>query len=421
MASVTDRKRNLSLLTIFAVVLMDMLGVGLVIPILSPMILENHQHIIPFAPGTDHADLRAIILGVLIACFPLFQFFGAPMLGGWADRYGRKRILIIALLGTVCGYLLTAWGIVAAHLTLLFVARALDGFTGGNISIAYSVISDLSNRHSKAKNFGLIGIAFGIGFILGPFVGGKLSNPELVSWFSYETPFLLAAGLAVLNTIFVAFFLPETKDGALVRRPGGLRQGMRNIVAAFRHPQLSVLFWVIFLLSSGFNFFTQFFQVYLIEQFDFGPEDVGNLFAYIGGWAILAQGGLQRWLCRYYKPYHILRVSAFTLGIFLPALLLPRQAQALYYLIPLVSVSQGLKQPNITALISNQAQPEEQGRTLGIMQSMQSMALIFPPLVSGFLHAFMIELPILMAGAFTLAGWLVLIFRFGSHRSKNHP
>ena len=419
MAPLSERSRNLSLLTIFTTVMLDMLGVGLVIPILSPLVLKNHQLIVPFATGASGSEYRAIVLGFLIAIFPFMQFFGAPTLGALADRYGRKRLLKLSLLGTLLGYLLTAYGIVESSLLLLFVARGIDGFTGGNISIAYSVISDLSTAKSKAKNFGLIGIAFGIGFILGPFAGGKLSSPEVVSWFSYETPFLLAALLALVNTVFVQWFLPETRPDSLKPRQGGLGKSLRNIYQAFQHPRLSILFWVILLLSMGFNFFTQFFQVYLIEKFDFTPEDVGNLFAYIGFWAILAQGGIQRWLCRHFAPYQILKYAALSLGVFLPVLLIPEHASTLYFIIPLVSLSQGLKQPNITALISNQAEDEEQGRTLGIMQSMQSLALIIPPMVSGFLNAIGIQLPILVAGALTLLGWAVLVFRFG--KGLHHP
>jgi DHA1 family tetracycline resistance protein-like MFS transporter len=192
-----------------------------------------------------------------------------------------------------------------------------------------------------------------------------------------------------------------------------MRQGLRYIAEGFRHPTLGVLYVVIFLMSLGFNFFTQFFQVYLIEKFDFDRVQVGNLFAYIGLWAAFSQGLVQRWLCRWFGPYAILRVAALTLGLFLPVLLLPEQPHYLYWLIPLVSVSQGLKQPNITSLISLQAGPDQQGRTLGIMQSMQSLALILPPLVSGFLNALFIEAPILAGSLLTLAGWLLLVLRFG--------
>ena len=141
------------------------------------------------------------------------QFFGAPILGAMSDRFGRKKILILSLVGTCIGYLFFGAGIAAASLITLFISRAIDGFTGGNISIALSAIADISDPKEKAKNFGLIGMAFGLGFILGPYIGGKLADPSVVGWFTHSTPFWFAAALTFLNIILVTFRSEERRVG----------------------------------------------------------------------------------------------------------------------------------------------------------------------------------------------------------------
>ena len=193
-------KPKAPLLTIFLTVFLDMLGVGIVIPVIAPLLLDPSHNML----SVDYTvEARTILLGFLIAAYPLAQFFGAPMLGALSDRFGRKKLLFISLIGTFAGYILFATAILEQNIYLLFFSRLLDGFTGGNISIALSAISDSSDEKSKAKNFGIVGAAFGLGFILGPYIGGKLADPGIVSWFNASTPFWFAAILTAVNLLFV--------------------------------------------------------------------------------------------------------------------------------------------------------------------------------------------------------------------------
>ena len=168
-------KKN-AIIPIFFTIFLDLLGLGIVIPVLPAVILNPAAGLLPM----DYAfAVRTMIYGFLIASYPLAQFFGAPILGTLADRYGRKKLLTVSLLGTMLGYALFAIGIVTGNIFLLFGSRLLDGFTGGNISIAQSAIADISDETNKSRNFGLIGMAFGLGFIIGPYIGGKLSESRI--------------------------------------------------------------------------------------------------------------------------------------------------------------------------------------------------------------------------------------------------
>ncbi|MBP9773498.1 MAG: MFS transporter [Candidatus Peribacteraceae bacterium] len=413
MPGTSNPKRKLSLGTIFFTVFLDLVGLGIVIPIFAPLFLNHSSTILPAATPDN---IRSIILGILLASYPLAQFFGAPLLGGWSDRVGRKKALVVSLIGTVIGYVIFAMGIVMGNIYLLFAGRIMDGFTGGNISIAMSAIADQSDETSRARNFGLVGMAFGLGFILGPFIGGKLADPTIVSWFNDATPFWFAAILSTINILMVIWRFRETLHTS-VRREMSLLTGFHNIAKAFTIPNLRTMFIVVFFLTLGFNFFTQFFQVFLYDKFSFTQSNIGDIFAYAGIWIALAQGVIIRPLSRRFSPTQIFSYSALILGIALPVLLVPDKAIYLYMVLPFVAVANGLTQPNMTAIISGLSSKESQGEALGINQSIQSLGQAIPPIIAGFIVAIDRSLPIMVSGAFTLLAWFLFVTLF---RNKSH-
>lgn len=392
-----------SIMPLFLTVFIDLLGLGVVIPILPIVLLNPAAGILPMDMSFE---TRSIIYGFLIAAYPIAQFFSAPILGSLADEKGRKKILTVSLIGTLIGYIIFAIGIIQKDITLLFIGRILDGITGGNISVANSAIADISDEKSKAKNFGLIGMAFGLGFVIGPYMGGKLSDPSIVSWFNYATPFWAAAILTFVNIISVVFKLEETlkeKRKANI----SLTVGVKNIAKAFKMKNLRTSFLTIFFLVVGFNFFTQFFQVFLIGKFNFTQSQVGDLFAYMGLWIAFAQGGFQRPLSKKYGPAQILKVSAILLAIVLPTLLIPEKSGWIYAIVPFIAIFQGLTQPNSTAIVSNQVDSKTQGEILGINQSVQSLAQAIPPIIAGFVTSINLSLPILLGALSVGIGWVI--------------
>lgn len=401
------------LLALFITVLIDMLGVGIIIPVLAPLFLSTTAGL--FDPATS-LNVRTIALGVIAGVFPLMQLIGAPLLGALADRNGRKKILLISLCGTLLGYIIFAIGIMTSNLLLLFLARALDGFTGGNISIAMSSIADISDEKTRTKNFGLIGMAFGVGFIIGPYVGGTLSNPAIVPFFNFATPFWAAAILCAINIILVITNLPETLQKKL-NKPFSLLTGFQNIGRAFHMKTLRTMFIVSFLLTSGFSFFAQFFQVYLIDTFAFNQTQIGNLFAYLGLWIAFTQGFLTRSLTKF-PSATVLRYSILGLALTIPALLIPQNAILIYAIYPFIAMFQGVTQPNISNIVSSLADKQSQGEILGIAQSVQSLAMTLPPVIAGFLAVYDVRLPLIFAGGIVGISWLVFITQYNKPSTK---
>lgn len=403
------KQKNRSLIITLFIVFLDLLGIGIVIPILAPLILDVHNSGI--LPLSYNLKYRTIILGLLLGMYPLAQFFGAPILGAISDHIGRKKVLIIALLGIFIGYVLSAIGIYSSEISLIFLGRIIAGFAGGSVSVAYSAIADISDESSKTRNFGLISMMVGLGFILGPYIGGRLSDPNLVNWFSYSTPFWFAALLALLNIGVVAKYFSETSTTRITSKIS-LLTGFKNIKRAFEIENLRVIFLVVFLLSFGFSFFTQFFQVFLIEKFNFTQANIGNIFAYIGIWIALAQGFIVRPISKIWGPAQVLAYSTILLGLTFPLLLLPEKSSAIYFILPLIAIFNGLTMPNYNALISNLTDKDSQGEIFGINQSIFALAQAIPPILAGFIATIHLDLPILLAGFSSILAWIIFIVYF---------
>ncbi len=393
---------------IFLTVLIDMIGVGIIIPILPALFFKETNLFFP--PGTSEDHIK-LIYGFLIAAFPFMQFFGAPILGALSDKHGRKPLLQLSLVGTFLGYIILAYGIISQHLILVFLGRLLPGFTGGNISIVYSAMADISKAEEKAKNFGLVGAAFGLGFIIGPALGGILADNTVVSWFNNATPFFVTALLTVLNMVLVYIKFPETLKKQKKSKINALT-GFKNIKKAFQIPHIRSLFVVAFLHAIGFSFFTNFFAVYLYEVFDFTQKDVGYLFGYIGVWLVLTQGILVRKLSGRVRPRAVPTYSLLLLSFAVLLVLLPQKASWYYWLIILVPIAQSISNPFITTILSEATDASMQGEMLGIKQSLFSLGTVITPVIGGWLITFDVSYPIITGSAIIFIAWMIYQFIF---------
>lgn len=385
---------------LFITILFDMLGYGILIPVLPSIFADPNSPSYLLNAGTS-LKTGYLLLGILTALYPLGQFIATPILGQLSDRFGRKPILALSLFGTAVGYFLFAVGIVFRSVPLLFISRFFDGLTGGNISVAQAAIADTTTLADRAKRFGLIGVAFGIGFVVGPFLGGILVNSDLISWFSAKTPFLFAGMLALLNALCVIFFLPETNKNRRIEKIDWKRS-VKNIATAYTLPKVSGVFATSFLFTFGFTFFTSFINVFLIQRFAFGEHAIGIFFAYIGIWSILAQGLFVRQLGKRFKPEDIIFWALLGIGLTVLLFFVPSTWQGLLFVVPLFSCMSGCIHAYLPMLVSKYAPDKDQGELLGVNASVQALGSTIPALLSGSIAALIAPSMPLVAGAVVL-------------------
>ena len=386
------------LVAVFTTIFIDLLGVGILIPVFPLLVLPNSPYrVVP--EGWTVAE-GFILLGWLSAVYPLAQFVAAPILGQLADRYGRRKVLALSITGTAISYALFAVGILTKNIPLLFASRILDGATGGNISVAQAVIADISTPKNRARNFGLVGMAFGLGFILGPYIGGKLADSSVVSWFSAATPFWFAAILSAVNVVLVLTLLPETLKIPSKARLD-LSKPFHNIAVAFSRPGLRSVMPSSFLFSAGFTFFTTFFAIVLASKFGFTSGNTGDYFAYVGLWIAVVQGAITGLVAKRFKDYQVLRVSFFFTAISLLgyAIIPAGEYKWLFLIPPFLALGNGLSMAFNGALISRITPPKLQGEALGINASVMALAQAIPAIIAGYVASINDNLPVFVGAA----------------------
>ncbi|MGI9036459.1 MAG: MFS transporter, partial [Pyrinomonadaceae bacterium] len=260
------------IIIIFVTILIDLIGFGIVIPVLPYYVESPRFQATPFE------------LGILFASYSTMQFIFSPILGGVSDKYGRRPVLFFSLLGTAAGFLIVGF---AGALWMIFAGRILDGITGGNISTAQAYIADVTSKENRAKGMGLIGAAFGLGFVFGPAIGGILSK------YGNYVPFVFAGGMAFCNAIALYFFLPESRKKS-GERAEYLRRRNRfaEMFESLADSRFTVITIIYFLIIVGFSIMTTSFSLYTMNRFGYNAEQNGYLFAYIGILAVILQGGL---------------------------------------------------------------------------------------------------------------------------------
>jgi multidrug resistance protein len=377
---------------------------------LTPLGTDSWQPILPALAADLGASVSEAQLTVttFFAGLALGQFAWGPV----SDRYGRKPVLALSLAGTSLGYALFATGIVIRSIPLLFAARALDGITGGNLSVAQAAIADVTKPEDRTKNFGLIGAAFGVGFIVGPFLGGVLADPSILSWFSASTPFWFAAILAAANTTQVLLQFDETNQH-IRHEPMHVFKGVANIVRAFGMPKLRTIFLTSFFFNAGFGFFISFFGVFLINRFNFNEAKIGNFFAFVGLCAIFTQIVTTRRVAARFNEPQVLRISLLGVSCVMFAYLLAPSPLWLFVIAPVSSTFNGLSLANMGGLLSRSVAPQVQGEILGIGSSVAALANSLPPLLGGFFAAsFAPKAPVLAAGLTMLLAWALFVTLF---------
>jgi DHA1 family tetracycline resistance protein-like MFS transporter len=357
------------LVVIFTTVFIDLVGFGIVIPVL-PL----------YAEGTEfNASPRMV--GILFASYSVMQLIFSPVLGGLSDKYGRRPVLLFSLIGTGIGFLILG---LADTLWMLFAGRILDGITGGNISTAQAYIADVTSNEDRAKGMGLVGAAFGLGFIFGPAIGGILSR-----WGSH-VPFFFAASLSFANAILLYFTLPETVTRDHPARVSAVRgRGLTQLFNALKQPGLGFVLTIYFLFIVAFSIMTTSFSLYTMFRFGYDAQINGYLFAYVGLIAVVIQGGLIGKLVKRFGEMPLVIVGAllFAVSLFAVPFVGPQQGGLLALLLGggIFSLGNSLSTPALNSLASKSAGPDQQGTVLGVTQSVASLARAVGPSIAAVL------------------------------------
>ncbi len=365
------QKQRSPLLPIFLIVLVDVLGFTIVIPLLAL-----------YAKKFGASNLVATSI---VSVYAVCSLVSTPIIGNLSDRFGRKPLLLISQAGTCIGFLVLAK---ASALWMVFVGRIIDGVTAGNLSTAQAYISDHTAPENRAKAFGVIGVAFGIGFLFGPFLGGVLASA-----YGFHAPFVLSAALSFLSIIATWRLLPREKDApgdlprAQVAGPAGKRPSVFDIsvyAEYFKRHGLGSVYWQFFLFTFAFSCFTSGFALFAQARFHWDARETGYMFAYAGFLGIILQGGL---IGRLVKKVGEVKLALLGFIASVIAYLMMGFAYTLVFVLVTATVNSfgsGVLRPVLTSRITQLVGRHEQGVALGISGSLSSLAMTMAPVTGGF-------------------------------------
>ncbi len=380
-------------LAIFCTVVVDLLGFGIVIPILPLYAKGLAQHPTPWMNWINSAlnltDSPFVFwAGVVLVIHPIAQFIAAPLLGRFSDLVGRRPVLWVSLMGTCCAYLIMA---VTGRFEWVLAARVLDGITGGNISVAQAAMADSSSPQERSKALGIIGAAFGLGFVLGPALAGILAGShmgkEMLQTHGWQLPFFVAAAMSFIASMLVILFLPETLGPEARKHARKVQSRGHALKHALKRPGMPQILLIAFLAMTGFAMMEGTFALLCAKRFNFSQRGVGYLFAFVGVLIVIYQGGLVRMVAKRIPERVALLTGLALMACSLPLIpYAPWEAPFLLVMVPLVWGS-GMNQTATSALASQITPPDEQGGLFGVITSMSTVGRIVGPLLGGYVFA----------------------------------
>ncbi len=354
-------KSRSPLVIIFITVLIDLIGFGIVIPVLPLYALRF---------GASET-----VIGLLLGVFSAMQFIFAPILGRLSDRVGRRPVLLVSLIGTSIGFVVMG---LANSLAILFAARIIDGISGGNISTAQAYIADVTPPHKRSRGMGLIGAAFGIGFIIGPAIGGLLSHISLAA------PFYFAAALSAGNAVALYFLLPESLSPEH-RSQAARRVSIKEVFARSGNRQFLAVVATWFFATVPFAMLTSTFALFATERFRFDAADIGFIFAYLGLLGAVIQGGLIGRLVNLFGDKTLVIIGTALMAASMTLLPISETLVVLMIACTGIAIGNSLLVPTLNGLASKSVGAAWQGRALGVLQSAASLARIIGPVLGGIL------------------------------------
>ena len=387
---------NKSLFSIIVVVFIDLLGFSLILPLL------------PYYAETFQAS--EFVTGLLVASYAAAQLIGAPVLGRLSDRFGRRPLLLASVFGTFVGFLLLGF---ANTLWMLFAARVIDGFTGGNLSIAQAYITDVTDAKDRSKGLGLIGAAFGLGFIIGPVTGGLLSQ------FGYAVPAFAAAAMSFANLALIYFWLPESltaekRASATDKKPAF---SLSALLTALQRPFTGSLLITRFFFGLAFAIFQTIFSLYALTKFNLTATETGYVLTYVGLLSVITQGFLVGRITAKFREDILIVACVALMAVSLIGWALAPSVFALLVILTPTALSGGILNTLLSSTLTKAVSPQEVGGILGLSASVESATRIFAPVIGG---ALLQQVGTWAPGAFG-AIVMVGVFAYVFVKIYNHP
>jgi DHA1 family tetracycline resistance protein-like MFS transporter len=399
-----------SFLTIVLTYTLDLLGYSIVFPVLAPLLLDPK---LSFFPPDALLMTKTTILGLLFAMFGLAQFIGAPIAGAIADHFGRRKTFLGSIGLSVLGYAIMGLSIYWQSLTGLFIGRIVTGLCSGNYSLAQSATADLTDAAHRSKAFGILLGVGGLGFVAGPWIGGKLANPD---WLFGSGAFIFAVIASLINFFMVLFFFVETRRTKEVQHKS-LFSTIKDIKIVFHHKVLRNLLITQLFFLTGWAFFLVFSPTFLVQRFSLQPDKIGDFFAYMALWWAFSSMYLNKELTGKFSLRTLILIGMTVGAITLALFVTPNSLWPYWIIFAVNQLGGALAWINLGALLSLKAPENMQGRVMGVGGSMWSIGQIIAPLIAGPLAGWNMHSPLLV-GALCIAISLLFFLIFYREKAK---
>jgi DHA1 family tetracycline resistance protein-like MFS transporter len=378
---------------LFLVLFIDGMGLGLLFPILNSIVIDPHASFLPISYSTD---LRNFIYSLIVGIFMLSWFFGAAMLGDLSDQVGRKKSLLICLVGACFGYVISAIAVIIHSIVLLIIGRMVAGFTAGSQPIAQAAIVDMSPEQHKARNIALILLAVCLGFIFGPMLGGILSDTNLVSWFNFATPLYFASFISLLNALLLLIFFHET-----FFHTGKIKikwyHAIEIFTSAFKNKNIRFLSLILFVMIVGWSNYFTFSSMYLLIKYQFSPLDISLFMAVLGFGFSIGTGLLVDYLTKRYSLKKIVVFGLLIASLFVLISIIANKAIYVVLCAMPIGAAIAVAYSTMISIFSNQVGPDEQGWIMGVTGSIMALCFGITSLVSGLIADISITIPLVIA------------------------
>ena len=369
---------------IFLIVFVNLLGFGIILPLL-PYYVES-------------MGAGAITIGLLSTAYSLFQLLAAPILGELSDNIGRRPVLILSLIGTTISFFLLG---IANTILVLFISRIIDGISGGNISAAQAYIADITSIEDRTQGMGVMMAAFGLGFIIGPALGGILSE------YGYAVPAYVAAVVSLIATLLTIFFLPESLDLKRVATEPAKKMkkffSLKDFYDALTHPNVGVVLTITFMVMFAFSLMQGTFALFSEHTLHLTAKDVGYMFAFLGLIGVIMQLFFLKRITTWLTERKAVIISIVLMSLSLILLAVANSTFMLYVAISLLAIGNSISGPILSGIISKLTPENEQGNIMGTSQSVGSFARLIGPLIGTGIYSFIgIRAPYIFGAAVLL-------------------